>query len=273
MSYPLGQPVTLTQLVYDSSDVLANAGAVTLTITLPDGTTSTPTVTDPPAVTGTYTYTYTPTTAGLHEVRWVFTGVNATAPPVDVLDVQASSAVSWVSLADLRKHLNWPSAKGTSDDAELLDIAAEAAGLITGRVGPVLRQQVTQVETSRRRYVLLYSAPCTCAVCAPTRILTIDSVTDGDTALDSAQWELGGAALTLDTAPADVLTVVYTVGFTGPPSWAVLALKRLVEHLWTASQQARHTRTGQAQSVGAAGYLLPYAVQSAIDPHRLVPVA
>ncbi len=78
-TYDLGDVASLAVAITDSAGAAANAGAVVLTVTLPDGTTVTPTVTN--AATGSYTASYTPTLPGRHGVRWVATGANASATP------------------------------------------------------------------------------------------------------------------------------------------------------------------------------------------------
>jgi hypothetical protein len=105
VSYALGQPVPLRALVRDVDGNLDNAEFVTLVITLPDGTTVTPTVANPPAVTGTYVYDYTPTLPGLYTVRWIFSGINTAAPPLDsfYVDPGPTGLPPLVSLAEARE--------------------------------------------------------------------------------------------------------------------------------------------------------------------------
>lgn len=76
-TYDIGDVVTLTCTVRDEAGALADAEAITCTITLPDGTTTSPTPTHPS--TGTYTATYTPAVAGRFAVKWLATGANAGA--------------------------------------------------------------------------------------------------------------------------------------------------------------------------------------------------
>ncbi len=94
---------TLSILIRDAAGQPANAGAVTLTITLPDGTTVTP---GPIASTtpGVYDYDYVTVQAGRHGVRWVATGANAAAF-TDAFDVQPADGSPWISLADVKDHL------------------------------------------------------------------------------------------------------------------------------------------------------------------------
>jgi hypothetical protein len=129
----LGDVYPARALVWDDTvtpAVLANAGAVVLTITRPDGTTVLPAVVN--ASTGTYTASFTPTTTGRFVADWVATGVNACAF-TDVFDVfDAGNAI--VSMADVRAHLNEPD--GT-DDEELRGFLLTASEWTVGRVGPV----------------------------------------------------------------------------------------------------------------------------------------
>ena len=72
MAYDLGDVATLAVQIKDSTGTLANAGALAATITLPDGTTTTPTVSNPS--TGNYQISYITTQLGRHGIRWVATG-------------------------------------------------------------------------------------------------------------------------------------------------------------------------------------------------------
>ena len=101
--YDLGDAVTLAIQVRDVNGTLANASAVTLTITLPDGTTTTPSVTNP--TTGNYTATYAPTTAGRYLARWVATGTNASAFADDFEVMAAASAAAGITRDDLALEL------------------------------------------------------------------------------------------------------------------------------------------------------------------------
>src|SRR5215216_2946580 len=67
-----GQTYRYRQTVKDTSGVLANAGTVTFTITLPDGTLATPSAVN--TGTGLYDIAYTTTQAGLHQLRGSATG-------------------------------------------------------------------------------------------------------------------------------------------------------------------------------------------------------
>lgn len=76
-TYDLGDPVALSVTIRDAAGALANAGAVTVTIVQPDGTTLSPAVSNPS--TGSYATALAPTLTGRHVVRWIATGANASA--------------------------------------------------------------------------------------------------------------------------------------------------------------------------------------------------
>jgi len=135
--FDLADPVPLSVQVKDAAGVLANATAVVLTVTLPDGTTATPAVTNASA--GVYTATYTPTLAGRHGVRWVATGTNASAY-TDAFDVDEAAPSGIVSLADARAHLNVTS---TTNDEEIRTMIDAATEWVEHRIGPVVRRSIT----------------------------------------------------------------------------------------------------------------------------------
>lgn len=68
--YDIGDSVVLTS-TFTVSGTLTNPGAVTVTIKLPDGTTTTPSASN--VSTGVYRATYTTTQAGTHWVRFLGT--------------------------------------------------------------------------------------------------------------------------------------------------------------------------------------------------------
>ncbi len=139
--FDLGDPVPLSVNVKDAVGALANATAVVLTITLPDGTTATPAVTN--SATGVYIATYTPTLPGRHGVRWVATGTNASAF-TDAFDVDEAAASGIVSLAEAKQHLNITS---TTHDEEIRTIIDAATEWVEYRIGPVVRRSITTTVT------------------------------------------------------------------------------------------------------------------------------
>lgn len=111
----VGDRVGLEHLVYDDTATLVDA-TVALTVTAPDGTTSTPSVTH--ASTGTYTADFDLTSAGVW--FWVWS-VSGTVVDVETGQITASDPgpVLYSSLARLKKALNM-APTNVSDDEALL---------------------------------------------------------------------------------------------------------------------------------------------------------
>ena len=127
-TYDLGDPVALSVTVRDAAGALANAGAMTLTVTLPDGTTATPTISNPS--TGTYTATYVPAVVGRFVARWVSTGANAAAYSEDFTVVAGAPLLT-------RSHLETHLQRTISaDDQASADAACDyAVAMVNQRLG------------------------------------------------------------------------------------------------------------------------------------------
>jgi hypothetical protein len=186
-----------------------------------------------------------------------------------------------VPLANLRKHLNWPASKGTEDDDELLELAAGCEDTIEGYLGrPIRTAAVVERHYGGKAALALRRNPCPCTTCSAYRTITITSVVEDGNALSPGDWSLDPdsgllyrgttvAQTWLSQTPAGIV-VTYTAGYTTTPPWVAMAQKRFVEHLWTKSQQSRHTRGGgePAEASASPTYLLPYLVQSLLNAHR-----
>lgn len=256
MSYVLGQDV----LFVDADHGSASTGEVT--IIKPDGTTTSETG----SLASSWTASHTPAVVGLHTYYWTFTGTGAGITKPDVFDVRPLTMSCPVSLADLRNHMNWPSTKDTSDDADLLMKGSEATSVIESELGrPILKRTYTLTFEYGVTDAVLPNVPCHCDSCSSVAVLTIDDVSD--------------SSLTVTVTPAGVLSgltadavVTYTAGYSSMPPWADLAIKRMTEHLWGRISAPRHTRDARGTAEGEPGplsYLLPYSVQSLIGPHEL----
>jgi hypothetical protein len=122
----------------NSAGVPVNATSVTLTITLPDGTTASPAVTNPPAVTGSYLATYTITQAGRHTLDWVVTSPNSSY--TDVFEVAPQPPIGLVSLADAKRQLGIDPTY-TDDDDELRSWIAAMTGPVELHKNEVIVQR------------------------------------------------------------------------------------------------------------------------------------
>jgi hypothetical protein len=152
---------------YDANNNLANDTGVTLTITLPDGTTTSPTVTNPPAVTGKYRYTYLPPVIGHYS--WASTTASASTGWGDTFDVRVFRSL--ISLADAREYLG---IRDTSRDQVLRSLLTGLTRLIERHVGTCVTKQVTNefVYGETRDMIRLPSGPLLSA----TAVTSITSI-------------------------------------------------------------------------------------------------
>lgn len=149
----LGDPVPLSVTTTDAAGAAANPTLIVLTITLPDGTTTTPTVTSSPV--GTHTASYTTTQAGRHGVSWVATGA-VLAAYADVFNVEPLAWPGIVSLADVKLRLNETT---TTNDEELRGYIIAATDFIESKVGPVARRTITATVTPSSDGVIFLNGP------------------------------------------------------------------------------------------------------------------
>jgi hypothetical protein len=112
--FDLGSMYPAALDVFNSSGVLTDPQTVTLTITLPDGTTVSPVVTLPSTVAGQLRYNYQTVQAGRHLVRWVTQNPNVAY--TDAFDVAEAAPPMILSLAMAKKQLQIDPANTTDDD-------------------------------------------------------------------------------------------------------------------------------------------------------------
>lgn len=232
MTFQLGDVVPLSVTVTDADGNLADATAVTLTVTLPDATTV---VTGPIASTtpGVYNHDYVTVQAGAHAVRWVATGTNASAYD-DAFTVEATDNGAFISLHEQKVHQKKDLIK-TSDDAELVGFIAASCEKIVELIGPVA--PTTCVDTTPRRWcrgpIVLDQHP----VISITSVAVVggDAIVAADLDNDVQGWELDpGPGLLSHSSwwPAGRIRVTYRAGRTPVPAKARLAALELTAHLW-----------------------------------------
>lgn len=279
--YDLGSVVPLGIEIRDTTGTLANASAVAVTVTLPDGTTSTPAVTNP--TTGTYQSYYTTTLPGRHTARWVATGTNATTHTAE-FDVWPADPRFAISLAEAREALNLP-ATDTSQDAELRLFIAAATWVIEDITGPIIgtASYTEQHHPSGSRIVLYQARPVTftsvkeydgSTVTTLSKVATPDVATDDTFTVDEATSILtrrtnGGAEV--DFAPE--VWVTYTAGTTATPTNVVLAARELVQRSFGESQQGGlpafegEPERDEPLASTPSGFLVPERVVQWLTPH------
>jgi hypothetical protein len=267
VSFALGQPVPLRALVYDSAGELDDATTVTLTITLPDGTTATPTVVSPPAVTGTYVYDYTPTMAGLHAVRWVFGGTNASAPAVDGFYVDPITVPPLASLAEAREQCR---VYATTDDVLLQRYLRVASSHCERRTRVWRRQTLTATKDGGEPFVQLRRP-----------IISITTVTESGTSVDGTGYtpilEDGqlyrGSSTSCGLRWAwgrQNIAVTYVAGAAAGivPDEIRQGVLLLVEHLWNTQRGGANVprNNGGSNWDLPVGFTIPNAVLEQWDP-------
>lgn len=272
ISYDFADPVPLTINVKDLNGALANAGAVVLTVSLPDGTVVTPTPLNPTV--GVYQYDYQPTMAGRHIARWVATGANASSF-VDTFDVRATTPDYLVSLADVKRYLNILT---TTNDEELRSFIEAATGIVEDVVGSVVVRSVTETHTRPGRVLVLRSAPVV-SLTSITSVLTNSGLSYDVTALDVDTDT--GIVRRVDGLPLvwrrpgfspTPVRIVYTAGRPIIPAAITMAAQVIIDHLW--ETQRGHTQGvrpapggGRSQKKGPSPDLPPRA-RELLRPYR-----
>lgn len=270
----LGDTVPLGIEVRDSTGALVNATTVTLTITLPDGTTSSPSIANPPAVTGKYTHDLVATQAGRHLIRWVTTGP-ATAY-TDAFDVQEAAPPLILSLAVAKAQLK---ITGTTQD-ELLRSYVEGVTRVvengdgkTPGVGAVVRRTVVQwFPGSLSAEVLPIQ---------PVISLTSAALVSTGAAITITDWVVDDGILYVKTGgslPSSPYRLTYVAGRPVIPQNLLLAAQIILQHAWetTRPQSAlAATQGGGARAQGSVatglGFLIPYRAQTLMAPDYVLP--
>ncbi|HEX4816700.1 MAG TPA: hypothetical protein VFV66_28495 [Nonomuraea sp.] len=268
MSWDLGDQVPLSITITDEAGQLANATSVSLTITLPDGTTH---VQNPvaPASTGVYNYDYETLQAGVHRVRWVATGANASAF-ADVFDVEPAEGAPFISLADTKTHLH----KLTDEDDEALRwFIGAGCQVIEDRMGHVTPQTVVSDVPARRGVIVLPERPVI-SVTSVVRLPGGEVIPQADALAGTDGWTLKNAeGVLLVPAWCGAVRVTYRVGRSPLPQNFRLAGLDLIQHLWQGSQ---HNNSGgrpalgpsDAITTGLKPYALPYRVSELLGLKR-----
>lgn len=234
MAFDLGAVVPLSVSITDSTGTLANAGAVTVTVTLPDATAVTPSNSNPS--TGVYTSDYPTTQTGRHLVRWVATGTNASAY-TDMFEVLPAAPLQILSLKDAKKQLNIPEANVT-DDEEILDFVRATTAVCERYVGKIVRETFTETHNGGKRCLLLRHLP----------VLSVTSVTESGGLLGASAYALADYAGILTRvigvqeypwlAGTQNIVVVYVAGSTSTPPSTGQAARIILQHMWETQRPA-----------------------------------
>jgi len=214
--------------VYDDTGVLANAVSVTLTITLPDGTTVTPPVANPPASTGQYRYAYPTAQPGRHVIRWV-TAAPDTAWP-DVFDVAPAAPPSIASLAEAKQFLGIPLAETGEDDELRAWLAGTTQAVEQAKNEVIARRQVTVTEWNEQpRSLRLWQVP----VISLDSLASADGIRTWDVTADvRLDGDSGLVRLVSGPHLRGWITAAYTAGYQVVPYNYMQASLVLLQHVW-----------------------------------------
>lgn len=232
MSIDLGDVLPLSVSITDENGVLANAGNVALSITLPDSTVVNQASIAPDS-TGIYKYDYPTTQVGRHTLRWLATGVNACAF-TDMFYVTPVDGGDFISLAQLKSHMR---KTDTNSDELLRGFVSASCAVLTDRMGKISPTSLVEDRTVIRDFINLESYPVI-SVSSVSVLPGLSSVTAGNEGTGTQGWLL----LDPDTGQMHVphcgrVRISYTAGLTVIPQNYILAALELALHLWRNSQQ------------------------------------
>lgn len=251
MSAPLeqGETYQYRQTVTDALGVAANAGTVTATITLPDGTIATPTVVN--SATGLYDFDYLTSQAGRHTMLGSATGgVLGTAIEKfdDTFNVEQPGRFL-VGFDDARTHLRATTTITTLEDREQLRwLCLTASDAVELDLGLVLARRSFTELFDGGGYALRFAK-------VPPRpadggAITIASVTESGAVLSASDyfvrkrgWKLcRGSRLSPSVWSGGIedISVVYFAGCTIVPPVVRKVVLNTIQTAWQASQQADH---------------------------------
>jgi len=267
----LGAPVRLAAECRTLAGELANASGVTLTITLPDGTTVSPPVTNPPAEIGLYTYDYVTEQTGRHAVYWTFTGPAGAA--AEAFDVRPADPPAILSLADARAHLNITNSR---HDEELRGWIETTTQCVEHFVGAVVRRTVTELHTDLppqgARALALRGGPVI-EVAGAARL-------DG-TAVDTSGWDVDEHDLVRRRDGGRItgpVRVIYLAGRPVIPANITSAARVILQHLWRTQHPTGSGRPqlgaddyAVTEPIAGIGYAIPNRALHLLERHRNAP--
>jgi uncharacterized phiE125 gp8 family phage protein len=198
--------------------------------------------------------------AGLHFARWVFTGTNASAPPIDAFYVDPQTLAPLVSLAEARSQCRI----ATTDDDPILQRLCRVASDTCEQYTRVWRRQTISVTKDGGSHFLRLRAPI---ISVTTVVENGATVTSGGYTIDADRgWLLRGS----ETAPwcwaqgRANIDVTYVAGQSDGivPDPIRQGVLLLVEHLWNTQRGGGGLpRNEGADFAMPPGFTLPNAVR------------
>lgn len=259
----LGDPYALSVSIYDASGNLADAGSVSVKITLPDGV-----ITDSGPIastsTGIYNYAYQTVQVGRHNARWEATGVNASSFNTGFY-VNPSDTGEFISLAHFRTFIN---KAHTKDDEKMRTFIAASCAVINDRVGQVSPTTFVEDVESINGYVRLRKYPIISIQSVQT-LPGLTAMTQGNRASGQIGWYFApntDARMPFNLGTSGWFRITYRAGLLEIPQNYILAALELTRHLWQTSQQnpgggRPPVPTTDDVVVNGVSYAFPYNVR------------
>lgn len=236
--HAIGAAVRLTTEIRSGSTLITPAG-ISLTILLPDGTTTAPLTPTADGV-GLYHYDYTPPLAGRYVARWVTAGpAGADEEGFDVAALWGEAGI--VSLTDAKDQTNIP-ADVTTDDEELAGFIRAVTEPIERIVGSIVRRTVTERHSGG--YALALNRPPVLS------LIQVAAIRPGGTAPALADLDLDGPTGIVTRLDGGYLPgplrVTYLPGRAEVPAHVRQAALLIIQHMW-------ETQRGQMGGVRRGG--------------------
>lgn len=236
MALEVGQVYEATLDIVNQAGTPANPATAVLTVTLPDGTATTPPVVLPPAVAGHLAVDYVFAQAGLHKFSWLTTGPNTAKTDY----VTCRNFISLISMQEAKDHLN---ITRTDSDEELSRFMQAATELVQAKGGHTIRQSFTQEISGGDTWQLVLER---------TPVLSVQSVTS--VWPGGPSWTDPGDGSVLRVNPSGIVSQVQPVPFWWGPWTCLYQVGRAVpleSHLQAAKEQLRHLWETQRGSMPA----------------------
>lgn len=234
----LGDPWAEYLYVRDINGALANAGALTCTVTFPDQTTTQAATITGPSPTGTYLASLAatvPTQVGRYTWYGQATGANACSMS-GAFEVRSSTSTALFSLDDAKGVLNWP-AGDLSQDEEIRDAVDVVTSFLEKRIGTILQQTLTETVEIWRDFFYTRQPIVSLTSLTPVRsggmtLLAADYqvLSNGKVVRKDGAW--------VTTAPWNLYTAVYVAGRTTVSPKILGAARALLQHFWAATQRS-----------------------------------
>lgn len=257
--YDLGDTVTLGVEIFNAAGSLANAGAVSLSLILPDGTTTSPLVSNP--ATGKYAASLTATQVGVYVERWTATGANAAAFR-NTFTVRDDALIPVVSLEDAKAFLSINSSDSDEELRTFLDVACERIEIEAGQV------------LGRRTVVREFTRPSGAITFPWVPILSVTSVVDDGDTLPASDYLVFKQSGVIEPTGAwqGNLTVTAVCGFGGVrslPSPMQHAVRDTLRHLWQTQRGTLRMGIGADDWSPMMSFTLPRRANENISPYRM----